>query len=62
MSESNKPSMVHCPTCNQLVEWCDASTWKPFCSKRCNLIDLGEWLDEKPRIPGEPVIEEHKEW
>lgn len=23
----------------------------PFCSKRCQLIDLGHWLDEDYRIP-----------
>ena len=26
----------------------------PFCSKKCKLLDLGEWLDEEHRIPGEP--------
>ena len=25
----------------------------PFCSKRCKLIDLGAWLDEEHRIPGD---------
>ncbi len=24
----------------------------PFCSKRCKLIDLGRWLDERYVIPG----------
>lgn len=23
----------------------------PFCSERCRLLDLGEWLDEEHRIP-----------
>jgi endogenous inhibitor of DNA gyrase (YacG/DUF329 family) len=27
----------------------------PFCSQRCQLIDLGKWLDEDYRIPAEPV-------
>ncbi|MGB5641016.1 MAG: DNA gyrase inhibitor YacG, partial [Sedimenticolaceae bacterium] len=29
--------------------------WRPFCSERCKLIDLGEWLAEEKRIPGERV-------
>lgn len=43
---------VNCPTCNAPVPWTEASVYRPFCSKRCRLIDLGEWLDESKRIPG----------
>ncbi len=28
---------------------------RPFCSKKCKLADLGNWLDGRYRIPGEPV-------
>ncbi len=28
---------------------------RPFCSRRCQLIDLGEWASEGHAIPGEPV-------
>jgi uncharacterized protein len=28
---------------------------RPFCSLSCRLIDLGVWLDEGYRIPGEPM-------
>jgi endogenous inhibitor of DNA gyrase (YacG/DUF329 family) len=27
----------------------------PFCSFRCQTIDLGKWLSEDYRIPGEPA-------
>jgi endogenous inhibitor of DNA gyrase (YacG/DUF329 family) len=27
----------------------------PFCSERCKLIDLGRWLGDEYRVPGEPV-------
>ena len=27
--------------------------WGPFCSERCKLLDLGNWVDEKYRIPDE---------
>jgi endogenous inhibitor of DNA gyrase (YacG/DUF329 family) len=41
---------VTCPNCKTTVAWNDESRWKPFCSERCKLIDLGEWFDEKHRI------------
>jgi len=44
---------VSCPTCGKQVVWSDASRWRPFCSERCRLIDLGEWLEEEKRIPGD---------
>lgn len=54
----DKPPLVHCPTCHKPVEWTSHAKWKPFCSERCSLIDLGEWLDEKPRIPGNPYSQD----
>ncbi|MCP5163027.1 MAG: DNA gyrase inhibitor YacG [Hahellaceae bacterium] len=42
---------VKCPTCQKTVIWNQASTWRPFCSKRCQLIDLGSWAEESYRIP-----------
>ncbi|HLN48941.1 MAG TPA: DNA gyrase inhibitor YacG [Steroidobacteraceae bacterium] len=44
---------VKCPTCGRPVEWSEASVYRPFCSDRCRLIDLGAWLGETHRIPGE---------
>lgn len=49
---------VSCPTCRKPVPWSDTSRWRPFCSERCRLIDLGEWLCEERRIPGEPTFGE----
>ena len=46
-------TLVKCPTCGRPVEWSEASTYRPFCSDRCRLIDLGAWLDERHRIAGE---------
>ncbi len=39
---------VDCPTCKKPVA-ADAKTF-PFCSQRCRLVDLGNWLDGKYRI------------
>jgi endogenous inhibitor of DNA gyrase (YacG/DUF329 family) len=35
------------------VEWSPASQYRPFCSDRCRLIDLGAWLTEQHKIPDE---------
>jgi uncharacterized protein len=42
---------VKCPTCRREVEWSDASPYRPFCSNRCRLIDMGAWLSEQHKIP-----------
>ncbi len=44
---------VKCPTCKRRVEWSEASVYRPFCSDRCRLIDLGAWLTEQHKIPDE---------
>lgn len=48
---------VRCPTCNKPVTWSEASEFRPFCSERCRLIDLGEWANEEKAIPGTPLPE-----
>ncbi len=58
---SKKPTLVKCPTCGKAVEWTPQSKWRPFCSERCKLIDLGEWATESHRIPGEPKPPEEPE-
>lgn len=45
-------TVVNCPTCGKEVIWSPESEFRPFCSKRCQLIDLGEWADEKKVIAG----------
>lgn len=43
---------IRCPTCAREIEWHPAFPWRPFCSERCKLIDLGAWLAEERVIPG----------
>ena len=43
---------VECPTCKKSVEWTETNPWRPFCSERCKLIDLGAWANEEYRVPG----------
>jgi uncharacterized protein len=45
-----KPRAVKCPQCGSEVPWTPESKWRPFCSERCKLIDLGAWASERYRI------------
>jgi uncharacterized protein len=51
---------MKCPTCNKRVEW-DDNPFRPFCSERCKLIDLGRWVSDEYRVPGKPVTPESLE-
>jgi endogenous inhibitor of DNA gyrase (YacG/DUF329 family) len=53
-------TFVACPTCGKKVEWVEHQRWRPFCSERCRLIDLGKWAGEEHRVPGEeqPLTED----
>jgi endogenous inhibitor of DNA gyrase (YacG/DUF329 family) len=48
---------VSCPTCDRPVEWSERSPWRPFCSERCKLIDLGAWASEQRGIPDDAPAE-----
>jgi endogenous inhibitor of DNA gyrase (YacG/DUF329 family) len=37
------------------VPWTIDSQYRPFCSERCKLIDLGDWASGKHAIAGESV-------
>lgn len=51
----HKTTIVSCPTCSKSVAWQPSSEFRPFCSERCRLIDLGEWANEEKAIAGEPL-------
>ncbi|MGD0961848.1 MAG: DNA gyrase inhibitor YacG [Methylomonas sp.] len=47
---------VACPRCKKQVDWIATELFKPFCSERCKLIDLGSWAAEAHKIPGESLF------
>jgi len=50
---------LRCPTCQREIVWSDEYPYRPFCSERCRLIDLGAWLSEQRAIAGrEPELGE----
>lgn len=43
---------VACPTCGTRVAWRPESRFRPFCSERCKMTDLGAWANEEYRVAG----------
>lgn len=50
-TRKKKSVAVSCPHCGKPVVWDMSNPYRPFCSERCKLIDLGQWAEEKYRIP-----------
>lgn len=48
-----KSPVVNCPQCGEMVVWDPSSKYRPFCSERCKLLDLGQWATDSYRIPEE---------
>jgi len=40
-----------CPVCKKKTFW-ENNSFRPFCSGRCRLLDLGKWASEEYRIAG----------
>jgi endogenous inhibitor of DNA gyrase (YacG/DUF329 family) len=53
--KSTKPSLVNCPQCGIPTPYSPQNRFRPFCSERCKMIDLGHWAAEDYRIPGSPI-------
>jgi endogenous inhibitor of DNA gyrase (YacG/DUF329 family) len=51
--QDNTARIYPCPQCRKPVQWRADNPWRPFCSERCKMIDLGDWASEKHSIPGE---------
>lgn len=56
-SASSSSLQVNCPTCKTKVEWNESAPFRPFCSERCQQIDLGAWSSEEYSIAAEPTEE-----
>ncbi len=59
MSPSSQPSKttLRCPRCRVEVTW-EGNPFRPFCSEKCRIVDLGRWANEDYRVPGAPVAPE----
>ncbi len=50
-----KTLSIKCPSCNKIHDYYLSKPWSPFCSERCQLIDLGAWANEEHRIKGKSI-------
>lgn len=51
---------VLCPTCKKKFNYF-SSLFRPFCSEKCRLIDLGQWLNESYSVPMEKKVDDENE-
>lgn len=52
---------IACPQCGKMVAWIEEEKYRPFCSRRCQMIDFGDWANEKNTIPAETPPDEWEE-
>ena len=52
---------VPCPACGKPAVFAESNRWRPFCSERCRVTDLGAWATESYRIPGRPAADDEVE-
>ncbi len=50
-----------CPRCKKPARWTD-NPFRPFCSERCKMIDLGAWANEDYRVPIDESKENHNDF
>lgn len=59
-TNNESPLSMACPICKKTVLWTEAFPHRPFCSHRCQLIDLGEWASESYSVPANE--EDREKW
>ncbi|MDY6323042.1 MAG: DNA gyrase inhibitor YacG [Succinivibrio sp.] len=47
--------IIACPVCGKKHPYRSSDPFRPFCSERCKLIDLGEWASDNRVIEGEAL-------
>ena len=51
MTDSTPARLVKCPTCRKQTKYSPGNPYRPFCSERCKVIDIGAWADGNYAIP-----------
>ncbi len=58
MEASFKEKWVACPCCGGDSLYAPSNAFRPFCSARCKMGDLGAWANEEFRVPTEAPPED----
>ncbi|HEX9861432.1 MAG TPA: DNA gyrase inhibitor YacG [Nitrospirota bacterium] len=51
--------MLRCPVCKKEAAW-ENNPYRPFCTGRCRLVDLGAWVDGRYSIAGGENDDDHE--
>lgn len=54
-TEKTQVIMVSCPYCHKKVAYSKDNPFRPFCSEKCKLLDLGAWANEERTVAGNDV-------
>ena len=54
-SGSDNPIKIQCRICGKETLFSPENPFRPFCSERCQMIDLGLWAQESYTVAGKPV-------
>jgi len=49
--KENAGENIKCPQCKKVASIIN-NPYKPFCSERCKMVDLGAWLSERYKVSG----------
>jgi endogenous inhibitor of DNA gyrase (YacG/DUF329 family) len=60
-TQSKTAPIVTCPHCGKEHQWDTNNRFRPFCSERCKMVDLGKWANEEYRI-AQPADENEQEF
>ncbi len=52
---SREPPMVTCPGCGDVAPYNFRNRWRPFCSERCKMVDLGTWASDGYVVVGKTL-------
>ncbi|MBQ8024087.1 MAG: DNA gyrase inhibitor YacG [Succinivibrio sp.] len=58
LEKEGQPLKVKCPICKKETVYDASNPFRPFCSEKCRLIDLGAWASDERVIKGRPVDED----
>ena len=55
-SVPGRPRIVTCPRCSGDSVYASSNRFRPFCSERCKIADLGAWAAEDYRLAAQPRL------
>lgn len=55
---TDKGLMIPCPHCGKMHLYRTQDEFRPFCSQRCKILDLGAWASDEMKIEGPSLIED----